>query len=153
MIPSEENNHVYISWDSKFELGIPVIDNQHKKLVTLRNSLYNELIQTQSNITSDYKLSLTTALQECVNYVKVHFKDEETILKAINYVNFNIHKKHHEEFIKELLKTSNNFDTASFSTCIHFVRFLYDWILSHIAHEDKLYVKPILEYYAKEKNK
>lgn len=34
----------------------------------------------------------------------------------------------------------------TFSDAIKFCKFLYDWVLSHIAHEDKLYVKKVVEY-------
>ncbi len=142
-----DSNKIYIHWDPKFELGIPVIDAQHKKLVELCNTLYQELMQTQTTTTPDYKTALAEALHECVDYVKTHFKDEETLLRAAGYSGYEQQKMQHEEFVKKILETSGTFDKITFTGGIEFVKFLYSWILTHIAHEDKLYVKPVLEYY------
>ena len=149
MVP-EESGKTYISWDPKFELGIPVIDSQHKKLVDLCNRLYEDLMKNKDK--DGWQASLSGTLKECVEYVRTHFHDEEVIMRAAEYENFAAHKRAHEYFIHKILNTTHEFDKATFSTALQFVRFLYDWILGHIAHEDKLYVKRILEYYRERKN-
>lgn len=147
---SEESGKTYIAWDSKFELGIPVIDSQHKKLVDLCNRLYEDLMKNKDK--DGWQMSLSGTLKECVEYVRTHFHDEEVIMRAAEYENFASHKRSHEDFIHKILNTTHEFDKATFSTALQFVRFLYDWVLGHIAHEDKLYVKRILEYYRERKN-
>ena len=149
MVP-EESGKIYISWDPKFELGIPVIDSQHKKLVDLCNRLYEDLMKNKDK--DGWQMSLSGTLKECVEYVRTHFHDEEVIMRAAEYENFASHKRSHEDFIHKILNTTHKFDKATFSTALQFVRFLYDWVLGHIAHEDKLYVKRILEYYRERKN-
>ena len=147
---SEESGKTYIAWDPKFELGIPVIDSQHKKLVDLCNRLYEDLMKNKDK--DGWQMSLSGTLKECVEYVRTHFHDEEVIMRAAEYENFASHKRAHEDFIHKILNTTHEFDKATFSTALQFVRFLYDWVLGHIAHEDKLYVKRILEYYRERKN-
>ena len=149
MVP-EESGKTYIAWDPKFELGIPVIDSQHKKLVDLCNRLYEDLMKNKDK--DGWQMSLSGTLKECVEYVRTHFHDEEVIMRAAEYENFASHKRSHEDFIHKILNTTHEFDKATFSTALQFVRFLYDWVLGHIAHEDKLYVKRILEYYRERKN-
>ena len=151
MVP-EESGKIYMAWDPKFELGIPVIDNQHKKLVSLCNTLYEGLMKSKAAEKADWQASLTDTLRECVDYVKTHFHDEEAIMRAAGYENYATHKRAHEDFIHKVLNTTHEFNKATFSTALQFVRFLYDWILGHIAHEDKLYVKSILEYYRERKS-
>lgn len=141
----------YICWDPKFEIGIPVIDEQHKKLVELCNRFYLELLQYKSEGTPTWDYALKKALRECVEYVQTHFKNEETLMTACGYPNFAEHKKMHDMFIKKILETTDGFETATIGVAFKFVKFLYDWILSHIAHEDKLYVKYVLDYYRKMK--
>lgn len=144
---NDNHGKIYIAWDSKFDLGIPVIDNQHKKLVNLCNNLYEALMKNKAEGIPTWQSSLTDTLRECVDYVKTHFHDEEVIMQAAGYVNYASHKRAHEDFIYKILETTREFDKATFTTAFQFVRFLYDWILRHIAHEDKLYVKRIQEYY------
>ncbi|MDE5898813.1 MAG: bacteriohemerythrin [Treponemataceae bacterium] len=141
----------YIKWDPKFEIGIPVIDEQHKKLVELCNASYQALIQGSAE-NSSWERSLSGALRECVEYVQTHFKNEETLMKACGYSGFPEHKRMHDSFIKKILEASGTFGAANAATAFKFVKFLYDWILSHIAHEDKLYVQSVLEFYRQRKN-
>lgn len=140
-------NPNYIKWESKFEIGIPVIDEQHKTLVSLCDRLYQELIQNKATGSPMWDESLKAALRECVEYVQTHFKDEEKLMKVSDYPRFIEHKKMHDTFIKKILDTTGDFEDATIGIAFKFVKFLYDWILSHIAHEDRLYVKCILDYY------
>lgn len=140
----------YIKWDPKFELGIPVIDAQHKRLVEMCNALYLNVLQNKNR--EDWKNLLAAALRECAEYVQVHFRDEEKLMVACGFSGLGEHKKRHDEFTKKVLDTVNGFSTVSMADTIKFIKFLYEWILSHVAHEDKLYVQPILEYYRKIKN-
>ena len=66
---------------------------------------------------------------------------------AVGYDGLSTHKKEHQDFAKKVLDTVQLFPDVTFNDALKFVRFLYDWILSHIAHYDTLFVKTVLEYY------
>ncbi len=142
----------FIAWNPKFELGIPVIDEQHKHLVALCNDLYQQLISNRQNISKEWQESFRSALKECANYVVTHFRDEETLMKASNYQRYKEHKNAHDIFTKKVLSSVASFENSTMSDAIQFVHFLYDWILSHIAMEDKMFAKPVLEYFVKNGN-
>ena len=139
-----------IRWDPKFTLGIPLIDEQHKHLVELCNKLYTEVMASRLKYENDnntqWQNALAGTLKECVNYVATHFSSEEKLMKLVSYEQFSEHKNRHDEFTKKVLETAKGFNSMDFSDAIKFCKFLYEWILSHIAHEDKLYVKKVLEY-------
>ena len=103
-----------------------------------------------TNLTDDkdnqWQTALAGTLKECVNYVATHFSSEEKLMKLVSYEKFSEHKNKHDEFTKKVLETAKGFNSMDFSDAIKFCKFLYEWILSHIAHEDKLYVKKVLEY-------
>jgi len=139
------NRPDYISWDPKFELGIPVIDAQHKTLVELCNNVYQKLLTNQNN--EQFHEVLKDALRQCANYVQTHFKDEEILMKACNYSLYENHKARHDEFTEKVIYTVEHFDSVNLIDAFQFVEFLYDWILTHIAHEDKQFSKPVIEYY------
>lgn len=136
-------NDDYIKWEPKFALGIGYIDEQHKHLVELCNKLYYEIMRNKENADGEWKDSVAGTLKECVDYVKVHFSCEEKLMLAVNYENYAGHKKRHDEFTQKVIETAGKFNTMTFVDAINLAKFLYDWILSHIAHEDKLYVAPI----------
>ncbi|MDE5898509.1 MAG: bacteriohemerythrin [Treponemataceae bacterium] len=140
----------YVKWSPKFELGIPVIDAQHKTLVNLCNSFYQTLIQRKSDWKMPWEESLAGTLRKCVEYAMTHLKDEEKLMSACGYPGYAQHKQAHALFIKEILSTTEGFKDATIGTAFKFVKFLYDWILSHIAHDDKLYVPYVLDYYRKQ---
>ncbi len=136
-------------WDKKFELGIPTIDAQHRRLVELCNSLYQGIIRQKSEGKAGWQAALSETLRETAGYILIHFRDEEKLLKAIGYEQFAEHKQRHQEFVAKTTETISSFDKATFQTAFDFVKFLYEWILRHIAYEDKLYVKAVKEYMAK----
>ena len=138
-----------LAWDKKFELGIPAIDEQHKHLVELCNTLYQSIIRQKSAGNISWQEALSETLRKTVDYVLIHFRDEEKLLKAIGYEQFAEHKKRHQEFVAKTTETIANFDKATFQTALDFAKFLYEWILRHIAYEDKLYAKPVKEYMQK----
>ncbi len=141
----------YIQWSKTFEIGIPAIDAEHKQLVALCNDLHKQIMQGGKDGDS-WSAPLVKALHVCTEYVQTHFHHEEILMKACHYEGYEKHKKEHELFTKKVLETAENFDSASITSALQFVKFLYDWILSHIAHEDKLISAPVLEYYKKRQN-
>ncbi len=137
------NSSDFIKWEKKFEIGIPVIDEQHKKLVEICNNLYLELMKNKQSGILEINSPIKKALSDTVEYVKVHFSTEEKLMQAVNYTDFAAHKKKHELFIKKIIDTSSSLSTESFSHSFQFVRFMYEWILEHVAHEDRLYVAAV----------
>ena len=140
----------FIRWDPKFSLGIPLIDEQHKHLVELCDKLYAEVMDSHAKYGNDkdkqWQTALAGTLKECVNYVATHFASEEKLMMHVGYEQYSEHKGRHEEFTKKVLETAKSFNSMSFSDAIKFCKFIYVWILSHIAHEDKLYVNKVIEY-------
>ena len=140
----------FIRWDSKFSLGIPLIAEQHKQIKEKKKKIYTEVMESRLKYEKDnntqWQNALAGTLKECVNYVATHFSNEEKIMKLVGYEQFSEHKNRHDEFTKKVLETAKGFNSMDFSDAIKFCKFLYEWILSHIAHEDKLYVKKVLEY-------
>lgn len=144
------DNKDFIKWNPNFAIGIPVIDKQHMHLVELCNKLYTGIMESRkkngNNENSNWQTALAGTLKECVAYVATHFADEEKLMKVSGFQGYAEHKKRHDEFTRKVLETAQKFNTMNFSDAIKFCKFLYEWILSHIAHEDKLFVKSVIEY-------
>lgn len=132
----ENSQNDLIVWDSKFAIGIEIIDQQHMFLIELCSKL-NKAILEKNESEEIWRAHMLEALKSCVEYVKVHFSDEENIMKKYNYPNYKEHKSRHDEFTMKVITTSGKFPTMNRTEALRFVRFLYDWILSHVAHEDK----------------
>lgn len=141
--------YIWIKWEKKYELGIPSIDKQHHHLVELCNKLRCDLKDFSSQEGIDWHVSLANTLKELASYTQEHFAAEEKLMKACNYKDYDIHRSQHIKFVEQVTKQLMTFDLATLQEAYSLLDFLRDWILSHVACEDKLYVRPILEYFSK----
>ncbi len=141
-------NDLIIKWDDRFAIGISVIDEQHKQLVKLCADLYQCIMKGSVDgcDTCSWKGSLSDTLKKCVDYVKFHFAAEEKLMKECCYEEYAAHKKRHEDFSAKVLAMALNYNSWALKDAIFFAKYLYEWILSHIAHEDKLYVSKLKSY-------
>lgn len=137
-----------IEWSSKYEIGIDLIDEQHKKLVELVADFYSALMAPTTQKSQVASALLNKALHDCVAYVQTHFSTEEQLLQRAGYKDFAAHKKQHEEFTKQVLETAKSFNKNNMLVAVKFARFLYDWILAHISHTDRLYIPCVKAYLA-----
>jgi hemerythrin len=126
---------MFIEWDRRYSVGIPKIDDQHKELVRLTNELYASCMLSDEKTTAQFK----TTLSSLVHYVTEHFGAEERLLQRVGYPHYAEHKKEHESFVKKMLDDMKLFSEGKSFVPNNFVRFLKDWILSHIAVSDKQY--------------
>ncbi len=143
----DAEEYVWIKWEKKYELGIPGIDKQHRHLLDLCNKLRRDLKNFSSREGVDWHASLAHTLKELAAYTQDHFSTEEKLMRACNYSDFDRHRTQHHRFVEEVTKQLMTFDLSTLQEAYSLLDFLRDWILSHVACEDKLYVKPIMDYY------
>jgi hemerythrin len=128
---------VFVEWDDRYSVGIPLIDSQHKKLIELTNSLYNACVEGTEAASDNFR----SAIHDMVDYVKYHFAAEERLLETSKYPGAAAHKKEHESFVIKVLQDVRAFEDGKKFVPNIFVRYLKDWILAHIAVEDKKYAE------------
>ncbi|AEF84340.1 hemerythrin family protein [Treponema primitia ZAS-2] len=124
-----------VKWEDRYSVGIQLMDDQHKELIRLTNELYKSCLASDEAARAYF----TTTIKATVDYVKYHFAAEEKLLENIKYPDIGNHKKWHESFVKQVLEDAQNFEDGKKFVPNTFVRFLKDWILSHIAVEDQNY--------------
>jgi hemerythrin len=131
---------VSVVWDERYQLGIPEIDAQHRQLINLTNELYQGCMAGDEAA----KAYFTKTIHGTVDYVKTHFSYEEKMLAEAGYPYLAWHKAQHAGFIKQILDDAAKFNAGEKFVPNKFVRFLRDWILSHIAMTDRNYAAFIL---------
>ncbi|MDR2247138.1 MAG: bacteriohemerythrin [Treponema sp.] len=131
---------ILIEWDDRYSMHIRFIDDQHKELINLTNRLYKGCLGGDETACSYFM----EAIRGTVDYVKYHFSTEEKMLESIHYPDLAQHKKEHESFVKRVLEDVRKFQTGKKFIPNEFVRYLKDWVLTHIAIEDKKYSEYIL---------
>ena len=130
-----------VAWEDFFVTGITSIDNQHKGLVPLINTLYKACVDGDSTVDTAFR----EAMSKMVEYVRFHFTIELKFLKKIKYPFYNDHKSEHNVLINQILAAAEEYKTGKKFVPHTFARTLKDWVLSHIAVTDKLYAAYVAE--------
>ena len=124
----------FIEWsDDILSVGIEEIDEQHKLLVGLVNRMHDAIHQRHgSDVVKDI-------LAELVDYTRIHFAVEESLMRILHYPGYEEHKELHEELLSHVKELQEK--VASGKTAIGFelMHFLKNWLTTHIMEEDKNY--------------
>jgi hemerythrin len=139
-IPSGKDSTEIVKWGPKYEVGIKLIDAQHKELVSLTNELYRACIARDDTIGTVFK----EAMSEMVKYVQFHFGAENEIMKRTGFPNYQAHRKEHIVLINKILEAAKDYEKGDKYAPNHFVRTLKDWIFGHIAVSDQIYAVYVL---------
>ena len=132
----------FVEWDNRFSVGIQLIDNQHEHLIEITNELHDACRLGDDTAKEQFR----TTIKEAAAYVNYHFNIEEQIMEKTGYPEFVDHKKIHTEFAQEILKNVALFEEGKKFVPNQFVRFLRDWILSHIAFVDSKMGEFVVEF-------
>jgi hemerythrin-like metal-binding protein len=131
---TEEKIEAFI-WDNKFNTGVDVVDEQHRKLV----ELINRLGSINAHLTSTAELS--EILTELANYTVYHFGTEEDLMKkySVDAIHQEVHLKAHQHFTAQVMvaakillgsKDVNNQLVAPL------LKYVTNWLVQHILGSD-----------------
>ena len=123
----------FVSWDDRLSVGIEMIDNDHKKLLTLINNF-----ETAVYYPTGERFE-REALEEVVNYTKYHFQREEDLMQKHGYPEYESHKRQHEEMISKVNGFLAAYESHREDTVEKLTQFLKDWLINHIAGTDQRY--------------
>lgn len=128
-------------WNENFETGLPLVDEQHKRLVHLINLLASHLAHQSDTPT------LNNIFNELAEYAGYHFLTEENIWHS--YLPDDEweaeHKKAHQGFISDVLDMRAEETTKPLDKVIEDVlSFLTHWLAFHILENDKRAAKVVL---------
>lgn len=130
-----------INWNNeKMSVGIELIDNQHKKLLTL---ISNIIISIQNNNQIE---DIEKCIEDVINYTQYHFSAEENLFVELSLDKDDIkqHKKEHQDFINKIngfyeeikkdKSIKNNHGIEMMTELFHFLR---EWIIYHVMVKDR----------------
>ncbi len=121
-----------LNWHESYDCGEPTIDQEHRKLFNFANTLIDSALTRDENPSG-----FDSALQKLLEYVKLHFADEEAILARNNYVDLESHALAHHNLIEHARQLSDHAKTANV-TVGDLVNFLAtELIAQHILKTDR----------------
>jgi hemerythrin len=119
-----------IAWTEEMRVGVELVDNQHKRLIELINSVENSLKLGQGRAIQG---NLLRALAE---YAKFHFSDEEALMQRIGYPELELQKEQHASFIWKVLEFNDGFLKHDALLGVEMMSYLKDWTVTHILQSD-----------------
>lgn len=121
----------HITWKDTFNLGIELIDEQHRKLIDIINELYD----AQQHGTS--QMIIKDTIQKLFDYTNYHFTMEEEMHRANRYPIHEQHHLEHQEFIERLIIFKRDADKNNLLLSLKTIDFLKDWTINHILGSDR----------------
>ena len=130
-------HNIFIVWKPEYNLGIPIIDEHHRGIVSIINSLYFGM---QNNHIKDM---LTSIIDMMFDYTQIHFQVEESFLEKIDYPNARKHQALHLELSTKLTETGMS--SLLCEDPYQFMDFLKEWWINHICCEDLIFRDHLLK--------
>jgi hemerythrin len=135
------SHSVFIAWKSEYDLGISIIDEQHRGIVTIINSLFYSM-------QNKHEVDILTPVYGMINeYTLIHFKIEENFMKKYAYPEFIKHNEFHNELIDKLNKVGKK--SLHQHDPKEFFDFLKGWWINHICNEDRAFLEYLLKTWKK----
>lgn len=122
----------FIIWHDKYDTGIESIDREHRNLVDIINRFHADMNSRRI----DKEESFRSAAHNLMNYVKEHFSNEEKWMLEAKYPDYDLQHAAHQHFIKVFVEDVMAFSSYNPHSAYHFLEFLKDWFLSHVAISD-----------------
>lgn len=118
-------------WSEAIEVGLPAIDEQHRRLFDLAASFRGEGDQ----------IRVMKTLATLCDYANTHLREEEALLQSMAYPGFAEHKQHHTRFrqmLRELLEDSRSMTLDQIADRVEAL--INGWFYQHILKYDLDYV-------------
>lgn len=125
-----------LMWKAEYNLGIEIIDNQHKRIMQIINNLQNSVaVENGSKI-------IAFILDDLLEYTYYHFETEEGLLNKSDN-SFIAHKITHDEIINVIISLKDSLIEEKQTLTEDKVEYFRNWWLKHILEGDKSELKHV----------
>jgi hemerythrin len=124
-------------WDNSLSVGNNSMDDQHKELFRILNSLDEAIGHTE------VELDVNSVIEDLEKYVTVHFKSEEALMSKASYSRLDIHVQKHDYFIEKIAMLKRDIEHGRPVSALDLLCFLAKWLRDHIMTEDKQYEEAV----------
>lgn len=119
-----------IEWSDDWRTGVDWIDAQHREQVRRLGELFDGIASGSANV-----LGL---LDQLIEGVTLHFKDEEAEMLRARYPDFDDHRREHIDLAAQIMETRQRLITrGSDTTTFELLDFLEMWLIGHIRDRDQ----------------
>lgn len=137
---TEDIDDIEIKWIPQMSVGVNIIDLDHQILLNLLNYL-KQAYQRDKN---DHE-NLGIILNSILGYTEYHFSREERLMIAAEHVDYESHKKTHDNLKAKITQMIMRFKHDPKALPLReLLSFLKEWLYDHIMGIDQTYVPDML---------
>ena len=119
-----------IEWKEEFSVGVPDVDHEHQKLISLINDLHDVMSRENSDVT------VMDFLGEIYAHVSAHFALEEKIMRDRKYDQYAEHKAEHEVLLDTLRDIMDDYEESAYFSDEAFANAVEKWFTDHFRTRD-----------------
>lgn len=120
-------------WRSDYTTRVEELDEEHREIVRLINTLYNGLRDGEDAGTMKY------VLDEMVEYTHSHFDHEERMMRRFAYPGYSDHKREHDSFRSTINDVNGMVASGVTGLGKPLLKMMREWLLNHILEVDGKY--------------
>lgn len=126
-----------IEWNADLEIGISVIDGQHRRIVDYINAL-------RAADEEKDRAVVERVVSDLLDYTYSHFAFEEELMEEAGYPNIVVHRETHDAFRERVDTLRGRFEQGE-DIAAELCVLLKTWLLGHIAEDDRSYADHVRE--------
>lgn len=125
---------IRFEWQEEFNIGIDVIDREHRRLFKIINKLFAFKEEEKNN-----EWACHEGIKFFKGHVAKHFADEEAYMESIGYEGTEEHRRLHKSFRENTLPAlEQELEQSGYAsdTVQHFLAVCAGWLIGHTLTED-----------------
>lgn len=124
-----------IHWGPEYELGVELIDRQHKQLANMINCLSTAMSY------GDARPILGSLVEQLLVAAEQHFRSEKELMEQSQFPERKAHQEEHAQLISKAKKLYSNYaQDKSYSCCEKIHALFRQWLIEHDLISDRRYI-------------
>ncbi|MCU0935787.1 MAG: bacteriohemerythrin [Gammaproteobacteria bacterium] len=123
-----------IAWSADHEVGVAVIDGQHREMVSRVNALARAIAAAEETAT------VRVLLADLTGYTAMHFATEEALMATHAVGGADVHREQHQRLLGELSALDRRLESDGLSRTLVGIK---EWLLAHIHHADRVLARAL----------
>lgn len=121
----------FMDWGPELSVGFEEIDNDHKKLIELLNSLSDAVAMALEDAV------VGQFLEDLLSYTMWHFRHEEQLMQTHGYPEFLEHETQHGKLAETVADLQRRYREAGQDVAAEAMSFTKAWLTNHVLGTDR----------------